>query len=334
MLIRVGINGFGRIGRAVFRAGVNNPKIEFVAINDITTPQTLAHLLKYDSVHGRLGGEIISAEGRLIVNGKDIRITAIKDPSQLPWQEMDVEIVIEATGKFRDRKETEKHLSAGAKRVIISAPAKGEDITTIVMGINEDKYDAQTDKIISMASCTTNCLAIIAKILLDRFGIKRGLMTTIHAYTNDQQILDLAHSDLRRARAAGLSIIPTTTGAAKAIGLVLPQLKGQLDGLSIRVPTPNVSIVDLVAELEQQTTTIELNSVLKDAAEGAFSRYLEYCEEPLVSCDFNGNPKSAIVDATNTFVINGNLVKVLSWYDNEWGYSCRIIDLIEYIAGG
>lgn len=330
MVTKVGINGFGRIGRAVLRAGINNPDIEFVAINDITNAKTLAHLLKYDSVHGILPQEIASTDNSIIIGGKEIKIIAERDPAQLPWKELNVEIVVESTGLFTDKEKASKHLQAGAKKVIISAPAKGEDIT-IVLGVNEDRYNPNEHHIISNASCTTNCLAPIVKVLLDNFGVKRGLMTTIHSYTNDQRILDLPHNDLRRARAAALSIIPTSTGAAKAIGLVLPELKGKLHGLSIRVPTPNVSLVDLVAELDKKTTVQEVNSALKTASAGSLSKYLEYCEEPLVSRDFNGNSKSAIVDADSTVVIEDNLVKVLAWYDNEWGYSNRVIDLILYI---
>lgn len=330
MATKVGINGFGRIGRAVLRAGINNPDIEFVAINDVTNAKTLAHLLKYDSVHGILPQEISSTDNSIIISGKEIKIIAERDPAQLPWKELNVEIVVESTGLFTDKEKASKHLQAGAKKVIISAPAKGEDIT-IVLGVNEDRYNPNEHHIISNASCTTNCLAPIVKVLLDNFGVKRGLMTTIHSYTNDQRILDLPHNDLRRARAAALSMIPTSTGAAKAIGLVLPELKGKLHGLSIRVPTPNVSLVDLVAELDKKTTVQEVNSALKTASAGSLSKYLEYCEEPLVSRDFNGNSKSAIVDADSTVVIEDNLVKVLAWYDNEWGYSNRVIDLILYI---
>lgn len=330
MATKVGINGFGRIGRAVLRAGINNPDIEFVAINDVTNAKTLAHLLKYDSVHGILPQEIASTDNSVIIGGKEIKIIAERDPAQLPWKELNVEIVVESTGLFTDKEKASKHLQAGAKKVIISAPAKGEDIT-IVLGVNEDRYNPNEHHIISNASCTTNCLAPIVKVLLDNFGVKRGLMTTIHSYTNDQRILDLPHNDLRRARAAALSMIPTSTGAAKAIGLVLPELKGKLHGLSIRVPTPNVSLVDLVAELDKKTTVQEVNSALKTASVGSLSKYLEYCEEPLVSRDFNGNSKSAIVDADSTVVIEDNLVKVLAWYDNEWGYSNRVIDLILYI---
>jgi glyceraldehyde 3-phosphate dehydrogenase len=330
MGVKVGINGFGRIGRLVFRAGKDNPNIEFVAVNDLTDAKTLGHLLKYDSVHGQYPDKIEVKDDSIIVDNKEIKVLAIKNPEKLPWKKLGVEIVVEATGLFRDRESAEKHIHAGAKKVVITAPAKDEDIT-IVMGVNEDKYDPVAHNIISNASCTTNCLAPIAKVLLDNFGIQKGLMTTIHAYTNDQRVLDLPHKDLRRARAAALSMIPTTTGAAKAVALVLPELKGKLHGMAIRVPTPNVSVVDLVAVVEKEVTSEMVNNALKSAADTYLNKYMEYCEEPLVSCDFNGNPKSSIIDAQSTTVIGGNLVKVLAWYDNEWGYSCRIIDLIEYI---
>lgn len=330
MSVKVGINGFGRIGRCVLRVGIENPEIEFVAINDLTSPGTLAHLLKYDSVHGVFDKEVEVGENSIVVGGKEIRVISCKDPAQLPWKEMGVEIVIEATGLFRDREKASKHLEAGAKRVIITAPAKGEDVT-IVLGVNEKIFKPDKHFIISNASCTTNCLAPVAKVLLDNFGIKRGLMTTIHSYTNDQSILDLPHKDLRRARAAAVSMIPTTTGAAKAVAVVIPELKGKLDGMAIRVPTPNVSLVDLVAEVEKEVTTEEINAAFKEASCGKLKGYLKYCEEPLVSCDFNGNPHSSIFDALSTNVIDGNLVKVLSWYDNEWAYSVRVVDLVLYI---
>lgn len=332
MAIKVGINGFGRIGRDVLRAGVDNPNIEFVAVNDVTEAKTLAHLLKYDSNFGILNKDVSATSDGIIVNGKEIKVLKIKDPQALPWKDLGVEVVVESTGLFTDRDSAAKHLQAGAKKVIISAPAKGEDIT-IVLGVNEGKYDKNTHHIISNASCTTNCLAPVAKVLRDNFGLKRGLMTTIHSYTNDQRVLDLPHKDLRRARAANLSMIPTTTGAAKAIGLVIPELKGKLHGISIRVPTPNVSLVDLVVEVEKVTTVEEINTAFKQAASGALSKYLEYCEVPLVSHDFNGNPKSAIFDPEYTTVLENTLVKVLAWYDNEWGYSCRVVDLIGYIMG-
>jgi len=333
MAIKVGINGFGRIGRLVFRAGINNPDIEFVAINDLTDAKTLGHLLKYDSVHGTFSGKVEVTDTGLMVNDKPLRVVAIKDPAQLPWKELGVDIVVESTGLFIDAEKAKAHLAAGAKKVIISAPAKNEDIT-IVLGVNEDKYDSVNHHIISNASCTTNCLAPVAKVLLENFGIKKGLMTTIHSYTNGQQILDLPHKDLRRARAAAVSMIPTTTGAAKAVALVLPELKGKLNGMSIRVPTPNVSVVDLVCELERDVTVEEVNQALKIAASTPkLAKYLEYCDAPLVSCDFNDNPKSSIVDAGCTSVIGGNMVKIIAWYDNEWGYSNRVVDLIEYIVG-
>ncbi|MEW6096511.1 MAG: type I glyceraldehyde-3-phosphate dehydrogenase [bacterium] len=328
---KIGINGFGRIGRGVLRAGIDCPNIEFVAVNDVTDAKTLAHLLKYDSIFGILDKEVEATSDSIIVSGKEIKVLKVKDPQELLWKELGVEIVVESTGIFTDRDSASKHLQAGAKKVIISAPAKNEDIT-IVLGVNEDKYDPNAHHIISNASCTTNCLAPVTKVLLDNFGVKCGLMTTIHSYTNDQRILDLPHKDLRRARAAALSMIPTTTGAAKAIGLVIPELKGKMHGIGIRVPTPNVSLVDLVVEVEKDVTKEEVNSAFKEAAQGTLSKYLEYCDLPLVSSDFNGNPKSAIFDAENTTVIENNLVKVLAWYDNEWGYSCRVVDLIEYIA--
>ncbi|MFH1854023.1 MAG: type I glyceraldehyde-3-phosphate dehydrogenase [Candidatus Omnitrophota bacterium] len=332
MAVKVGINGFGRIGRNVFRAAVENRNIDFVAINDLPVPTSaLAHLLKYDSILGELKVNVEAKEGMLIVNGKEIKVLSYKDPAEIPWASMGVQIVVEATGVFRDKEKVMKHVQAGAKKVIITAPAKNEDIT-IVLGVNENMYNPQKHQIISNASCTTNCLAPIAKVLIDNFGIKSGLMTTIHSYTNDQKVLDLVHNDLRRARAAALSMIPTTTGAAKAVSLVLPELKGKLDGLAIRVPTPNVSLVDLVCVVEKDTSKEDVNRVMKEAAEGKLSKVLEYCEKPLVSKDFNGNPKSSIVDADLTFVIDKRLVKVMSWYDNEWGYSCRVVDLIEFIA--
>jgi len=330
MALRVGINGFGRIGRNFLRACLNDKDIEIVGINDLTDSKTLAHLLRYDSVHGIFDADVQAKEDSLIVNGREIRITSMTDPSQLPWKDLNVDIVLESTGRFVDREGASKHLSAGAEWVIISAPAKEPDIT-ICMGVNEESLDISKHRIISNASCTTNCLAPLAKVIDQNFTIKRGLMTTIHAYTNDQRILDLPHKDLRRARAGGLSMIPTTTGAARAVGLVLPHLKGKLDGMAIRVPTPNVSIVDLVAEVEKETTAEEVNAALKQAAEGPMKGILQYCEEPLVSIDFNGNPHSSIVDASLTKVIEGNFVKVLAWYDNEWGYSNRLRDLMLYI---
>jgi glyceraldehyde 3-phosphate dehydrogenase len=332
MSVKVGINGFGRIGRNVFKAAVENRNIDFVAINDLPTPiTTLAHLLKYDSTFGEFKVNIEAKENALVVNGKEIKIVSYKDPAEIPWASLGVQIVIESTGVFVEKEKAVKHIQAGAKKVIITAPAKNEDLT-VVMGVNEKMYDPSKHSVLSNASCTTNCLAPVAKVLIENFGIKRGLMTTIHSYTNDQRILDLVHKDLRRARAAALSMIPTTTGAAKAVSLVLPELKGKLDGLAIRVPTPNVSLVDLVCEVEKDTTKEEVNMAFKQAAEGKLNKILEYCDQPLVSKDFNGNPKSSIVDAALTYVIDKRLVKVLSWYDNEWGYSCRVVDLIEYIA--
>ncbi|MCJ7664515.1 MAG: type I glyceraldehyde-3-phosphate dehydrogenase, partial [Desulfobacterales bacterium] len=308
------------------------PDVDFVAVNDLTDAQTLAHLLKYDSVHGIFPGEVQAQGDSLIVNGKKIKVLAIKDPAQLPWKDLGVEIVMECTGLFRDKDKAAKHLEAGAKKVIISAPAKGSDIITIVMGVNQKAYDPNKHHIISNASCTTNCLAPVAKVLLDNFGIKRGLMTTIHAYTNDQSISDLPHKDLRRARAAALSMIPTTTGAATAVALVLPQLKGKLDGLAIRVPTPNVSIVDLVVEVEKETSVDSVNAAFKKASTGELKGILGYSEKPLVSVDFNGNELSSIVDALTTTVIEGRMVKVLSWYDNEMGYSARMVDVAKFIS--
>jgi len=332
MSIKVGINGFGRIGRNLLRASLNTKEIEFVAANDITDAKTLAHLLKYDSILGNLDADVKAQGDTISVNGKPLKVLAVSDPSQLPWKDLGVDIVVESTGRFTEKDGASKHMSAGAKKVIISAPAKNEDIT-IVLGVNEKSYDPKKHHVLSNASCTTNCLAPVAKVLLENFGIKRGLMTTIHSYTNDQKILDLPHKDLRRARAAAVSMIPTTTGAAKAVSLVLPQLKGKLDGMAIRVPTPNVSVVDLVAELDKDTTAEEVNASLKKAAEGELKGILQYCDEPLVSIDFNGNSNSSIVDALSTKVIEKKMVKVLAWYDNEWGYSCRVRDLISYIAG-
>lgn len=331
-MVKVGINGFGRIGRNVFRASLSNPNVEIVAVNDLTDAKTLAHLLKYDSVHGRLGAEVEATEGALIVDGREIKVLAERDPAALPWADYGVEIVIESTGRFTNREDAAKHLNGGAKKVIISAPAKQEDIT-VVMGVNEDKYDPAQHTVVSNASCTTNCLAPFTKVLHERFGIVRGMMTTIHSYTNDQQILDLPHKDLRRARAAAENIIPTSTGAAVAVSLVLPELKGKLNGMAMRVPTPNVSVVDLVAELSKDVTVEEVNGALKEAADGALKGILAYSEEPLVSSDYNGDPYSSTIDALSTMVIEGNMVKVISWYDNEWGYSNRVVDLAEYMAG-
>ncbi|EJW19012.1 type I glyceraldehyde-3-phosphate dehydrogenase [Paenibacillus alvei] len=330
-MVKVGINGFGRIGRNVFRAALNNPEVEIVAINDLTDVKTLAHLLKYDTTHGKFEASVEAKEGALIVNGREVKVFAERNPENLPWGANGVEIVVESTGIFTAKDKAEMHLKGGAKKVIISAPATNEDIT-IVMGVNEDKYDAANHTIISNASCTTNCLAPFAKVLHEKFGIVKGMMNTIHSYTNDQNVLDLPHKDLRRARAAAQNIIPTTTGAAKAVSLVLPELKGKLNGMSMRVPTPNVSVTDLVVELEKDVTVEEVNAALKEAAEGPLKGILNYSEEPLVSSDYNGDPASSTIDALTTMVIGGNLVKVVSWYDNEWGYSNRVVDLAAFIA--
>jgi glyceraldehyde 3-phosphate dehydrogenase len=330
MSIKVAINGFGRIGRMVLRAGLSNQDVEFVAINDLTDPSTLAHLLKYDSSHGPLQAEVSNSDSSLIINGKEVRIYREKDPAKIPWDEDDAEIVFECTGLFRERDKAAAHLASGAKKVIISAPAKEPDVT-IVMGVNEQDYDPQSHHIVSNASCTTNCLAPVCKVLFDHFGIEKGLMTTTHAYTGDQRLLDFPHKDLRRARAAALSMIPTTTGAAKAVALVLPQLAGKLNGMAIRVPTPNVSVVDLVVQLTKPATVDEVNKALKAAAEGHLKGILAYSEEPLVSIDFNRSTVSSTVDALSTMVV-GDLFKVLAWYDNEFGYSCRMIDLALYMA--
>ncbi len=331
MAIKVAINGFGRIGRNFFRACVGNEEIEIVGINDLTDAYTLAHLLKYDSVHGKFNGTVEAKGNSLVVNGKEIEVTAIKDPAQLPWKDLGVDIVIESTGHFRDREGAGKHLEAGAKKVIISAPGKEPDLT-VVLGVNEEQYDPEKHHIISNASCTTNCLAPIAKILHKEFGIVKGYMVTVHAYTNDQRILDLPHKDLRRARAAAINIIPTTTGAAKAVGEVLPELKGKLDGTARRVPVADGSIVDLTVTLEKETTEEEINAKVKEYAEGDMKGILEYCEDPIVSQDIVGNPHSSIFDALSTKVIGGNFVHVSSWYDNEWGYSNRLKDLVLYMA--
>ena len=331
MSVKLGINGFGRIGRMVFRAALNHSDVEVVAINDLTDAATIAHLLQYDSVHGKLGVEVTAKSNAIEVNGKLIPITSEKDPENLKWKESSVDIAAECTGLFSNRENASKHLSAGARKVIISAPAKDPDIT-IVMGVNSDKYDPKKHNIISNASCTTNCLAPVAKVLLDNFGVKHGLMTTIHSYTGDQRILDFPHKDLRRARAAAMSMIPTTTGAAKAVSLVLPELEGKLNGLAIRVPTPNVSIVDIVVTVKKSSLSVEdVNNALKKASEGELSGILGYCEIPLVSSDFNGSPLSSFVDAASTFVIN-DMVKILSWYDNETGYSTRMVDLAAMIG--
>ena len=331
MGIKVGINGFGRIGRNIIRAAMSGAGIDFVAVNDITDTATLAHLLKYDSVLGNLDAEISASENSITVNGDSFRVFAERDPAKIDWGSVGAEIVVESTGLFTKADDARKHLRDGVKKVIISAPAKGEDLT-VVLGVNHEQYDPREHHIISNASCTTNCLAPIAKVLHDSFTVKRGLMNTIHSYTNDQKLLDLPHKDLRRARAAALSIIPTTTGAAKAIGLVLPALKGKLDGISLRVPTPNVSIVDLTADVEKSTSKEEVNAAMKAAAEGPLKGLLQYSTEPLVSIDFRGNPHSSILDADYTAVIDGNMVKLMAWYDNEWGYSSRMVDLIRFIA--
>ncbi len=330
MSIKVAINGFGRIGRNVFKAAAKKDEFEIVAINDLTDPKTLAHLLKYDSVFGRFDGEVEAKDDAIVVNGKEIKILSERNPEDLPWAEMGVEIVLESTGLFTKKVDAEKHIKAGAKKVIISAPATDEDIT-LVLGVNEDKYDAKAHNIISNASCTTNCLAPFAKVLDENFGIKKGLMTTVHAYTNDQKILDLPHKDLRRSRAAALSIIPTTTGAAKAVALVLPQLKGKLNGMAMRVPTPTGSVVDLVCELEKSATAEEINAAFAKAAAGEMKGILGYSDEPLVSMDYKGDPRSSIVDGLSTMVMEGNMAKVVSWYDNEWGYSNRVADLISFV---
>jgi glyceraldehyde 3-phosphate dehydrogenase len=331
MSVKVAINGFGRIGRNVLRAAQNTSEFEIVAINDLTSPQTLAHLLKYDSIHGIFAKEVSATADAIQIDGKTVKVFSERDPAALPWKELGVEIVIESTGFFTNGKDAAKHIQAGARKVIISAPGKDVDLT-VCMGVNDNLYDAAKHNIVSNASCTTNCLAPVAKVLLENFGIVKGLMTTVHAYTNDQNILDLPHSDLRRARAAALSMIPTTTGAAKAVALVLPELKGKLDGLAVRVPTPNVSLVDLVVETEKATSVEDVNKAMKAAADGPLKGILAYSEEPLVSCDFNGNPSSSTVDAATTTVIGGNMVKVMSWYDNEWGYSSRIVDLVKLVA--
>ena len=331
MAVKVGINGFGRIGRNFFRAAYKDPSLQIVAVNDITDAKTLAHLLKYDSVHGRFEASVEVKENAIVVNGKEVQVLSCKDAGDLPWGKLGVEIVIESTGRYTDRDGAGKHIAAGARRVIISAPAKGED-ATFVMGVNEKTFDPAKHFILSNASCTTNCLAPVAKVLLDGFGIERGLMTTIHAYTNDQKILDLPHKDLRRARAAGMSMIPTTTGAAKAVSLVIPELKGKLDGMAIRVPTPNVSVVDLTAELSKSASAEEINAAMKKASEGPMKGILQYVDEPLVSIDFNHDPASSSFDALSTKVIGGKMAKVLAWYDNEWGYSCRLVDLAKYVS--
>ena len=331
MATRIGINGFGRIGRNVLRASLGDPALEFVAVNDLTDAKTLAYLLQYDSVHGTLEAKVEAREDAILLDGKAIKVLAKKDPKELPWKDLGVDIVVESTGRFTDREGASKHLSAGAKRVIITAPSKDPDVT-VVLGVNEKDYDPSKHAIVSNASCTTNCLAPVAKVLLEQFGIKHGVMTTIHSYTNDQQLLDLPHKDLRRARAAALSMVPTSTGAAKALHLVLPQLKGKLDGMAIRVPTPNVSIVDLSVEVEKDCDAASVNAAFKQAAQGPLKGILKYSEAPIVSVDQNGDPHSATLDAPLTIVSDRRMVKVLAWYDNEWGYSCRVRDLIKFLA--
>ena len=332
MAVKVGINGFGRIGRNIFRASLGEKDIDFVAVNDITDTKTLAHLLKYDSVLGNLEHDISASENGIKVEGEEFLVFSERDPAAIPWDSVGAEVVIESTGRFTKAEDAKKHLRGSVKKVIISAPAKNEDIT-IVLGVNEEQYDAKAHSVISNASCTTNCLAPVAKVIHEKFGIRTAQMTTIHSYTNDQQLLDLPHQDLRRARAANLSMIPTSTGAAKAVALVLPELKGKFDGISVRVPTPNVSLVDVVIDVDKETSTEEVNKALKDAANEELRGILAFSEEPLVSSDFKGNSNSSIVDAEYTKVIGGHMIKILSWYDNEWGYSCRVRDLVKYIAG-
>jgi len=331
MVLKIGINGFGRIGRSVMRLARNRKDMEFVAINDLTDAKTLAHLLKYDSVHGPYEGSVEARDSEIVVDGKAMKVFSTKNPAEIPWKDLGVEIVVEGTGAMRDKNDASRHIQAGAKKVIVTAPMKGPDVT-IVMGVNEKAYDPKNHNVLSNASCTTNCLAPIAKVLHEKFKIQKGLMTTIHSYTNDQRLMDLPHSDLRRARAACLSMIPTTTGAASAVALVLPELKGKLDGMAIRVPTPNVSVVDLVVSLGKKTSVEEVNAALKSAAQGELKGILQFCEEPCVSIDFNNSHYSSIVDGLSTAMIDGDMLKVLSWYDNETGYSARILDLIAYIA--
>ncbi len=331
MAIRVGINGFGRIGRNFFRASLSDPSIRVTGINDLTDSKTLSHLLAFDSVHGRFQGTVEAGDDHLLVNGQRISVFAERNPKELPWNELGVDVVIEATGRFTDREGASRHLSAGAPRVVISAPGKNADFT-VVLGVNEHSYDPRAHHVISNASCTTNCLASVAKVLFERFGIEHGYMTTIHSYTNDQQLLDLPHKDLRRARSAGLSMIPTSTGAAKAVHLVIPELKGKLDGVAIRVPTPNVSLIDLAVETERDCDAAEVNAAFAKAAQGPLDGILGYSEDPIVSIDLNGSSYSAIIDAPLTTVMNRRLVKVFAWYDNEWGYSCRLRDLVKFLA--
>jgi glyceraldehyde 3-phosphate dehydrogenase len=331
MAVKVGINGFGRIGRNIMRAALGNKDIDFVAVNDLTNAATLAHLLKYDSVLGNLKAKVEVQGDGIAVDGDVFKVLTFRDPAQLPWKDLGVDVVFESTGLFTDRDAAAKHIAAGAKRVVITAPAKGPDIT-VVMGVNHEKYDPSKHQIISNASCTTNCLAPVAKVLHEKFSIKKGWMTTVHAYTNDQQLLDLPHKDLRRARAAALSIIPTTTGAATAVGEVLPELKGKLDGIAMRVPVPNVSVVDLAVLVDNKTSNDEVNGAFRDASNGALKGILQYMTEPLVSIDFRGNPYSSILDADYTKVMDGDFVKILAWYDNEWGYSNRCVDLLSYMV--
>src|SRR5213593_287853 len=331
MAVRIGINGFGRIGRNVLRASLGDPELNFLAINDLTDAKTLAYLLKYDSIHGTLKATVEAHDDHLVVDGKSIQVLAKKDPKELPWKDLGVDLVIESTGRFTDREGASRHLSAGAKRVIITAPAKDPDVT-LVLGVNEQTYDPRSHQVISNASCTTNCLAPVAKVLLENFGIRHGVMTTIHSYTNDQQLLDLPHKDLRRARAAAVSMVPTSTGAAKALHLVLPQLKGKMDGPAIRVPTPNVSLVDLAVETEKDCDNASVNDAFRRASHGSLKGILEYSEAPIVSIDLKGDPHSATLDGPLTIVLEHRLVKVIAWYDNEWGYSCRVRDLIKLIA--
>jgi glyceraldehyde 3-phosphate dehydrogenase len=331
MAVRVGINGFGRIGRNIMRAALGDKNIDFVAVNDLTSAHTLAHLLKYDSVLGNLHAHVEAKESSISVDGDEFKVLSKRDPAELPWKELNVDVVFESTGLFTDRNAAAKHVAAGAKKVVITAPAKNPDIT-LVIGVNDEKYDPAKHQILSNASCTTNCLAPLAKVIHEKFGIKKGWMTTIHSYTNDQHLLDLPHKDLRRARAAALSMIPTSTGAASALGEVLPELKGKMDGFAMRVPTPNVSVVDLVALVDKKTSGQEVNAALKEASTGALKGILQFSEEELVSIDFKGNPASSIVDAAYTKVMDGDFVKVLSWYDNEWGYSNRCVDLLRLLV--
>jgi glyceraldehyde 3-phosphate dehydrogenase len=331
MAIKVGINGFGRIGRNIMRAAMGDSNFDFVAVNDLTNAATLAHLLKYDSILGNLHADIAAKGDRISVNKEEFQVLSVKDPAQLPWKDLGVDVVFESTGLFTNRDDAAKHIAAGAKKVVVTAPAKKPDLT-VVLGVNGDKYDPAKHHIISNASCTTNCLAPVAKVLHESFGIRKGWMTTVHSYTNDQQLLDLPHKDLRRARAAALSIIPTTTGAALAVGEVLPDLKGKLDGIAMRVPTPNVSVVDLAAIVDKKTSKDEVNAAFKAAADGPLKGILQYVEEPLVSIDFRGNSFSSILDAPYTSVMDGDFVKILSWYDNEWGYSSRCVDLLRFLV--